>query len=729
MKFPLTEPTSPRYLYINPKTNAVHVLMPVVSGIHIGLDNTCKSVSSLQEFFGKSRAVHQRAIQDELSAYKKALEFDISLLAEESESKRQKQERLSQIKQYIAAIDTVLNTQVLDTLSLAFPEYPALLQAIMKEEDVNFHSMVLRPKEMDSFLRFVNPVFSVNRDGTGAFYNTLSKAYQGVTALLNAKPRFINGILELPEAQGNDVEALQRVLREKTLNQFKVDVDFYHMKNNAEVTKALMDEYLGSDEENPSTAQEYIGALLEICAGEIFNNLPDSPFYTRKNAEELSIITQFFLANINIYCYANQISTVNFGKILDDTKELSREVAGIVLCITEGDSIEDALLDFVNKNSLSFGLSRELAPADSGDIKRRFTQNYAQIKESPHFDEFALLDDNKPGPFIHHQGSICLNFAEFVKAGFPNLAPDYFESIRADFNTREKENITPTNSSVHASIELSVDELLANIKDEDQLEAVLKTLPEAQKNEILASPQIKRMQVPKFLLYVARGEQDKAEELLKANPDAQFLLQSDSFTDYSGRTFNCTAFEYAYWAKDTHMCRMLIQQMDDETKSDMLRRCEAMEENGLGYIQNEEVKNSKHFEFEPLIEALKDYVDGFDKRNWNERGVAWRKVGIPQRDLPVHVANEYCRPDRSFNPLPEFNEPSLPRVLTFYNWETEGDEAWFPLPLGENSGLGFDFVLYRAWAGAARGTAPGGWGGGPPWARRHVGFGGREPPG
>ena len=32
MEFPLTEPTTPRYLYINPLTNQVHVLMPIVSG-------------------------------------------------------------------------------------------------------------------------------------------------------------------------------------------------------------------------------------------------------------------------------------------------------------------------------------------------------------------------------------------------------------------------------------------------------------------------------------------------------------------------------------------------------------------------------------------------------------------------------------------------------------------------------------------------------------------------
>ena len=199
-----------------------------------------------------------------------------------------------------------------------------------------------------------------------------------------------------------------------------------------------MDEYLGSDVENPSTAQEDIGVLLEVCAKELFNNLPDSPFYTRKNAEELSIITQFFLASMNIYCRANGISSVNFGEVLDNSRDLSDAIAGIVLSINNGSSIEEALLNFVDDNKHSFGLERALTPADRAEIKKRFSQNYAQIKESPHFDEFALLDDSKPGPFISHQGSICLNFAEFVKADFPSLAPDYFESIRADFKALKK---------------------------------------------------------------------------------------------------------------------------------------------------------------------------------------------------------------------------------------------------------------------------------------------------
>ncbi len=35
MIIPFTEPTAPRYIYINPETNRVHLLVPVVGGQEI----------------------------------------------------------------------------------------------------------------------------------------------------------------------------------------------------------------------------------------------------------------------------------------------------------------------------------------------------------------------------------------------------------------------------------------------------------------------------------------------------------------------------------------------------------------------------------------------------------------------------------------------------------------------------------------------------------------------
>lgn len=700
MQIPLTEPTNPRYLYINPNTNRVHVLMPIVSGTQIGLDNTCKSVFAMQDFFGKSNDAQRKPVLDELKRYQKALEFDIGLIDEGMELRRKKQKRLWQIKQYISAIEAMLLSPALNALSLAFPAYPEAVQARMMQPDSNLSSMVLRPTHMDSYLRFVNPVFQMNRTGHSVFYDTIIKAYQGVTPLPGAKERLKAGVLAALAGQVLDFATLQRVLAEQVHHQLNLTVDFTHTKAGERVTKEYMDNLMGYDASTPATVDEYIQDLLNACALNLFDTLVESPFYTRKNAEELSIITQFFMASINIYCRNLGLSTANFAQTLENTEGLSDEIAGIVLSIDNGASIEAALLDWLNTHYLALGLSKELSLVDKALINKQFTAHYTQIKESPHFDEFMVLDDSKDGPFVSHQGSICLGFSELVHSG-SQQEQLYFENIREDFKTLKKEDITHQNPSVHATVELRIEELLAKITDDDQLQAVLKRLPSEQRDEILASPQIKRMQVPKFLLHVARGERNKANSLLNNNPDAQLLLQTPgTFTDYSGRTFsNCTAYEYAYWAKDTHMQRMLEKHMDIDTKANMLERIEAIEANGLTYTQHGEIKNSKHFDFTPLKTALQEYVDGYNTwntaNNWEAVKAAWMKVGKAQRDVPVHVVNEYCRKDRSFHPLPAFNEASLPEELTFYNYETDRAEGWFPLCDSPSSGLGVDFAVYR----------------------------------
>ncbi|MDP1602441.1 MAG: hypothetical protein Q8M03_04165 [Legionella sp.] len=440
MQFPLTEPTSPRYIYINPETNNVHVLMPIVSGTHIGLDNTCKSVYALQEFFGKSRDVHQRAVLDELTAYQKALEFDISLINDEDEElTTKKQERLSQINHYIVAIEAILHSQVLETLNLVFPEYPEALKKMMEQDESNVYSIVLRPEEMDNFLRFVNPIFSVKRDGMSVFHETLMRTYQRVTKLPGAKERFYDSVQASFKEQSVDFEKIKSALSEYIKNTLKIEVNFDQnsIRNPITadydpITKEYIEGILGCNEEEPATARDYIEVLLNTCSPQLLEELIESPFYTRHNGAELSIITQFFLAVINFHCRTNGISVKNFGAILDSDEELSKKIAARVLSITNGESIEDALLTLVNDNSESFGFARPLTLVDGAAIKERFQRNYSEINKAPHFDEFILLDESKKGTFISHQSSICCNLAEFVHAALPELTPDHFKLVCAD---------------------------------------------------------------------------------------------------------------------------------------------------------------------------------------------------------------------------------------------------------------------------------------------------------
>jgi hypothetical protein len=694
MKITLTEPISPRYLWVNPATNHLHILMPVVGGVEIGTDNTCKALFSLQEFFfGNADDVPQRTVRDELHAYQKALKFDLNILGDHDTIKSQKIARLQQIEHYINALETLLRTDTLNSLSRYLPEYPALLKERITRKDSNLHSILLCPAIKDDYLRFANPVFSVDREGKGALYRCLSEAYRYIPLPSNAKTRFIHLVLNTLAQKENDFVTLQKTLTALARSELDQSIDFTLTFDKVTVTQTYLDELLGSDQYNPSSAKDYIDMLLALCAPKgLFENLTESPFYTWENAEALTIITQFFFGITNIYCKTHGLSELNFGAVLDNNQTLCEEVAGIVLSMTTGENTEKALIDFLERYNEIFGLTKAFSTLDNALIKEKFIGCYYTIKRpenvAPHFDEFIFLDTEKKSPFVTHKGSICLNFAEFLQAAVPNESSDYFKDISDEFNALTNNTLTHTNPCVHASIELSVEALLEKIPDEDHLQVVLDKLPDEQKKEVIKH---------QFLLHVvARGEQDMADRLLEACLDKQFLLTaSQSFTDYSRRTFNCSAFEYAWWAKDTHMCRMLMNHMDNDTKVEMLNRCNVIEEQGLIYKQHEGTKRSKHFDFQPLKRALEKYVDGFytweKANNWGDIKAAWMDVGKAQRDIVAHVAQEYCTSDH----CSRFNEKSFRRKLTFYNWVSEKEESWFTFGGDNNSGFGVDFAVVR----------------------------------
>ena len=161
---------------------------------------------------------------------------------------------------------------------------------------------------------------------------------------------------------------------------------------------------------------------------------------------------------------------------------------------------------------------------------------------------------------------------------------------------------------------------------------------------------------------------------------------------------------------------MLERSMGDETKADMAARINKMESQdkttnepvGLTYSQHGKEYHSAHFDLSALKTALSESVQAYANweltRNWTAMEAAWMKVGLAQRDVPVHVINEYCRKDRSFEPCPEFKEDKLPREIMFYYWNSDKEEPLFPLVISASSGLGINFSLSRGgWARRAGG--------------------------
>jgi hypothetical protein len=786
MLIPLNEPSNFRYIYINPATNHVHLLVPFIAGLDVSTDNTCKSGLELNVFF-------EGGAFNELESYKSTLEFHMSLLEEGDTRYNAKKERLTQINQYLEAV-----------VGMRYC-YQTVVNTVLARSS-NLYSIQLRPRVQDPMSRVVNPVFTINRgnDSRGTplspLYNEMHEIFPGL-ALGKPDPRtdLINNALKIL-SQKATFDNIKHILKLQCAEQFKVDIDVENWirpipgENGVKepIDKENIDAFMGFNKNENASSKDYIDALLGICAPNLWRLIPGSPFYlgiydnTAHQTESLSMMTQFYLGVLNVYCRAKGISDKNFGVILDSSPVLSHELVDIVaLALSRGEAVEPAIVAFFNRHQHEFNLSRELTSQDKDAIAQKFETTYHTVtatKENPHMDDFMFLDTEAQGEsdiFITNKGLICTDASNIIPTTLQNQA--YLAEIRQEARMH-RDIVTPQDEPI-ITIDIEPFALIDKLDD-----VQWERLPKAVVDACRALPTFK---IRELLDDVAKGKQDEAHTILESFEDKQALLRaSGKFTDYSGRTFRCAAYEYAYWAKDTHMRRMLERHMDDETKAFMLEKIDAMEHSGLAYQQHGVAYQNAHydmsfalrnlsvgefhqlktiagrssakiqqatdgnyqnisftateyealkrileqyrptgifsffftspakalseklqFDFHSLITALDIYVTNYDKWDYHKREEAWMKIGKAQRDVPAHVAHEYCRLDRSFDPLPPFNEETLPRMLTFNNYVTN-DEGWFPLS-ASSSGLGFEFALIRRGdAGGVRVRAGSGGGGG-----------------
>jgi len=162
MQIPLIEPSSFRYIRINPATNRVHLFVPFIVGQDISTDNTCKSALELNAFF-------EGGAVSELESYKSTLEFHIPLL-KEGVLRQAKEARLAQLNMYLAEVIGMKNS------------HEAVVNGFLSKPS-NLYSIQLRPLTQDPYSQVVNPVFTINRSNNDqgtplpALYNKMHEVF------------------------------------------------------------------------------------------------------------------------------------------------------------------------------------------------------------------------------------------------------------------------------------------------------------------------------------------------------------------------------------------------------------------------------------------------------------------------------------------------------------------------------------------------------------------------
>lgn len=287
------------------------------------------------------------------------------------------------------------------------------------------------------------------------------------------------------------------------------------------------------------------------------------------------------------------------------------------------------------------------------------------------------------------------------KCGFKD---SYSSNNASASSSNNNNNITASSSSSDNPAEVA--QYLRHVSngEQDKVEAMLKTNPSLKSaaaviyNHYLASPKIcSSNKVRQLLSLVAQGDQTAAEELITS--ESGLLLESNDVTDLSGRKFEgITAFQYAVWALDWHMWKMMRKYLAEDEARVQINRFEtgswvaAHGRTAEKFIQN-------------LVDSLKQLIDNSSNWSWEQFKSYWvKEVGGNQKLLPAHVINEYCRPDLSFNDNRNFQDEQFPRTR-----ETNEGE-WFTANYSGGL-LGNEWASFRgaaSWRGSRRSVACGG---------------------
>lgn len=180
-------------------------------------------------------------------------------------------------------------------------------------------------------------------------------------------------------------------------------------------------------------ADEYANSILQTClGGDFWDGL--SNFFVEQDPEKLSVKVQFFLAQINVYCYVEGLSADNFGQTFDDHRVAKKIADAVKDALTTGKpSVEDALFSIIDEERWSLGLGDyRLTQQDKDSIIKNFTSQFKAVDfHDGKFDEFLVFIPERKGNFVHFKGQIAYHLFDLMEARFPGESPS-FDSIRVN---------------------------------------------------------------------------------------------------------------------------------------------------------------------------------------------------------------------------------------------------------------------------------------------------------
>lgn len=217
-----------------------------------------------------------------------------------------------------------------------------------------------------------------------------------------------------------------------------------------------------------------------------------------------------------------------------------------------------------------------------------------------------------------------------------------------------------------------------------------------------------------LLGHVVRGEQDKAEAIIRINPE--LLFKSGTVKDLAGNTYiNYSPCQLACYAQDENIIKMMKSYLDEKGKRqfnlilmDANEEYEKQEPYDLSELvavidggnarqkqqvldafkkrfEPREIKNEKSFNIKNIQKAFEVYVKNYYPWLPEQCALLWCEViGFYQRSLPACYAQAFCQ---GLYHVTDGNK-TLEREL-----KLSGGELFYSMDVKKQEGLGFDYGI------------------------------------
>lgn len=476
-KLVFKEPTSANHILIDRAGN-FHVILPIVSGCTIGMDNTCQSTRALQDFFIENlRGRRNKSIFSILSAYKCALIADLELLKENNLQNtspyHQKLMRLGQLDCYsallhhtvLAVITEARLTQQLGLRGIAIDlqqalwYYPAFLSTMMVQSK-NLFAIHLDLKVPYGNLRTINPTFkSSGKLGYDLRKNfaedqTVKESLAQLVEQFDSKGKIKNLIeSKFPGGHFNFNDLITYITEQLSLVSKTGAVDLAKTAKGNILDEDHVKTVLGLDE---ITAIDVFDFIAHDCiAPDFWLSMIDTPFTIislyeeEQQVDKLSLLIQFYLAHVSIYCAANNLSQLNFGLAFDKLTWMRWKLCAVIKKSLAEDitQVSKNIFNLINSEEAraTLRINRELTENDYEEINAAFLRQYKVAMQSDHPDEFLIFLPKYHGSFVNHQGKIATSLSKAFLATMPLRASsdssnliDFARSINKAFDDEIK---------------------------------------------------------------------------------------------------------------------------------------------------------------------------------------------------------------------------------------------------------------------------------------------------